>query len=306
MDLKIDSIEIKVVAWDPAAACPVAEDWLDVPSTIGPHDVETYLIGRFGPARSEPAGPTDPTDALHSGWCFDGEALAEAGLPSGDLQLLAVPFVRFPDGRRLELSEYHAAIGRHFRDLVASIDPRVGPLGGAPSERSGRLEDEHLAIATTLESDIELQVGGWLRRLVRDGRTYLVIDLPASGRYVQFVSQDGDWLRAEAVGDRYLGGHPLLSDDERAGLAELGWNEPDEHDEDGGNYWLEWGVEDDDGVDLDAARHPVSWTDPESTEVLLPDSAVADAARLAATTLCRVFGPLDLRDLVAQARTEFA
>ena len=116
---------------------------------------------------------------------------------------------------------------------------------------------------------------------------------------MQFVSHDGDWLRAEAVGDRYLGDHPLLSADERAGLTELGWNEPDERG--GGNYWLEWGVEDDEQLDLDAARHPVSWTDPESTDALLSDAAIADAARLAAMTLCRVFGPFRLCDLVAQA-----
>ncbi len=298
MDLKIDSIEIKVVAWDPAVARPVAEDWLDVPSTIGPHDVESYVISRFGPAQT---AAVDPAGAVLTGWCFGGDALVDVGLPSGDLQLLAVPFVRYPDGRRLELSEYHAALGRHFAGLVGSIDPQVGPLGDAPSERSCRLEDEHLAIATTNESDVELQVGGWLRRLIRDGRTYLVVDLPVSGRYVQFVTQDGDWLRAEAVGDRYLGGHPPLSTGERAGLSELGWNEPDEDDDDGGNYWLEWGLDDDATLGLDSARHPVSWTDPDANDSLLPDSAVADAARLAATTLCRVFGPLELSDLVAQA-----
>ena len=193
MDLKIDSIEIKVVAWDPTTARPVAEDWLDVPSSVGPHDVEAYLVGRLGPRRHEPDGSIEVGPA---GWHFDADALADVGLPSGDLQLLAVPFVRFPDGRRLELSEYHAVIGRHFRELIMSIDPGVGPLGSAPGERSGRLEDEHLAIATTIESDVELQVGGWLRRLISDGRTYLVIDLPVSGRYVQFVTQDGDWMRA--------------------------------------------------------------------------------------------------------------
>ena len=296
MDLKIDSIEIKVVAWDPTTARPVAEDWLDVPATIGPNDVEAYLVGRLGPRRDE---PVELVHARPAGWHFDPASLADVGLPSGDLQLLAVPFVRFPDGRRLELAEYHAVIGRHFRDLVASIDPHVGPLGSAPSERCGRLEEEHLAVATTIESDVELQVGGWLHRLIRDGRTYLVIDLPVSGRYVQFVTQDGDWLRAEAVGDRYLGGHPPLSAAERDGLVELGWNAPDEDDDDGGNYWLEWGL-DDESIDLDAARHPVSWTDPDSAD-LLPDTSIADASRLAATTLCRVFGPLELSDLVAQA-----
>ena len=121
-----------------------------------------------------------------------------------------------------------------------------------------------------------------------------------SGRYVQFVTEDGDWLRAEAVGDRYLGGHPPLSDRERLALIELGWNEPDEDDDSGGNYWLEWGVTDDADCDLDAARHPVSWTDPASPTSALDDAAIADAARLATMTLCRVFGPLELSHVVTQ------
>ncbi len=183
---------------------------------------------------------------------------------------------------------------------MATIDPGVGTLGVAPGERCGRLDEEVLSIVSSVEADVELQVGGWLRRMVGDGRTYLVIDLPESGRYVQFVTHDGDWLRAEAVGDRYLGGHPPLSPAERVGLAELGWNEPDEDDEDGGNWWLEWGL-DDDGLDLDAARHPVCWTDPEAADPQLPEASIADASRLAATTLCRVFGPIDLADVVAQA-----
>lgn len=298
MDLvKIDAIEIKVVAWDPRASLPVAEEWLEVPPAVGPDNVEAYLLGRFG----QPCGvDSRRPDGGPTGWYFQGDQLATLGLPGGDLQLLAVPFVRFPGGRRLELSEYHAALGRHFRDLVASLDPAIGCLGTAPAELAGRLDEEHLSIASTDESDIELQVGGWLRRMITEGHTYLVIDLPDSGRYVQFVTEQGDWLRAEAVGDRYLGGHPPLADAERAVLAELGWNEPDDDEEDGGNFWLEWSVSDDGFDPLDAARHPVSWEDATPDDTLLGDDAVADAARLAATTLCQAFGPLELAALVTQ------
>ena len=296
----IDGIEIKVVAWDPSGSMPVAENWLDIPGVLGPDNVEDYVIERFG----TPCPLVDDEalrDRLPPGWLFDGDALAGVGLPSGDLLMVAVPFVRFPDGRRLELSEYRAQLGHHFRDLVATIDPSV-EVGAAPDERPTRLHDEHLSIATTSAADIELQVGGWLRRMVRERSTYLVIDIPDSGRYVQFVTEDGDWLRAEAVGDRYLGGHPPLSTHERRGLRDLGWNAPDEDDEHGGNYWLEWNVADDD-TGLDSARHPVSWIGPEADQATVPDAALADAARLAAMTLCDVFGPLELDQLVTQSGT---
>ena len=117
-----------------------------------------------------------------------------------------------------------------------------------------------------------------------DGWTYLIVEVSGTGRYVQFLTHDGSWLRGEVVGDRHLGGHDPLSAHERERLSDMGWIAPDDRDDDCGNFWVDWGEEGDpdrpDRVSDDSL--PVS------------DRDVDEAARFAATALCEVFGPLDL------------
>ena len=161
--------------------------------------------------------------------------------------MMVVPFVRFPDGTRQELFEYNAELHREFAALVGGLDPDLDVLGAVvPAESTGRLEDERPTLVGTEREQLELQVGGWLRRMLVEGWTYLILEVSHSGRYVQFLTHDGAWLRGEAVGPRYLEGHPPLTDDEHESLCALGWNPPDSHGDDCGNYWVDWGEEVDD------------------------------------------------------------
>ena len=49
-------IDIKVIAWDEQSECAVAEDWLEVPPAVEAHNVEDYVVGRFG----------EPVDVAHA------------------------------------------------------------------------------------------------------------------------------------------------------------------------------------------------------------------------------------------------
>ncbi len=97
-----------------------------------------------------------------------------------------------------------------------------------------------------------------LTRLIDDRHTFVVVEAGVTNRFVQFIACEGEWLRAESVGNRYLDGDALTLRDELE-LARLGWNSPETDDGDCGNYWRMW--------------------DPPN---------VLDAAQLAALTLCRV------------------
>lgn len=118
--------------------------------------------------------------------------------------------------------------------------------------------EEGLRLNHTHAEPLAAELAGLLVRLLDDRHTFVIVEVDDTGRYVQFIASEGDWLRAESVGSRYLDSDPLSTRDEFE-LARLGWNTPDSDDGNSGNYWRMW--------------------DP-------PD--VLDAAQLAALTLCRV------------------
>ena len=272
-------IDIKVIAWDEQSECAVAEDWLEVPPAVEAHNVEDYVVGRFGEPVDVAVGGTDGYGEIVMGWVFASATLAQLDLPSEGLEMMVVPFVRFPDGSRRELFEYTAELHDEFEALVATIDPdATGGDGAAPVESRDRLEHERLALVGAEREVVELQVEGWLRRMRSERSTYLIVEVSGTGRYVQFLTEDGSWLRGEVVGDRHLGGHHPLSTDEQQRLADVGWNAPGDQDDDCGNFWVDWGEEPDPDHGGDAT--PVS------------DRDLEEAARFAAAALCDVFGPL--------------
>ncbi len=289
-------IDIKVIAWNEGESAAVAEDWLAVPPPVDAHNVERYVIGRFGEPVDIALGSTDVYGEILMGWVFPSAALRDLGLPSDGLEMMVVPFVRFPDGTRRELFEYNAELNREFAGLVESIGtgsgrPGTSPSDGdagaagtatsvgtgtldpgelAPVEHRSRLEDERLTLAGTSHDLIELQLGGWLRRMLLEGWSYLIVQLGHDGRYVQFLTHDGSWLRCEAVGDRYLGEAPL-SRTERDALASLGWDDPSPDPDGCGNHSMDLG-------EVDGR--------------VVTDAEITRAASIAATTLCEVFGPV--------------
>lgn len=270
-------IDIKVLAWDEDASAVVAEEWLEVPPAVDAHNVEDYVVGRFGEPVDVAMGRSDGVGEIVMGWVFDREALHRLDLPSEGLELMVVPFVRFPDGTRRELFDYTAQLHREFAALVAPLAPDAAPLDEpAPLEVVDRLEHERLDLVGTDRETVELQVGGWLHRMVREGWTYLVLEITGTGRYVQFLTHDGSWLRGEVVGDRYLGAEQAMTAEERERLADVGWNSPGSHDDDCGNHWVDWGDEHD--------------RDPSLPEATVRGRDIDEAARFAAAALCDVFG----------------
>jgi hypothetical protein len=278
-------IDIKVIAWDEHSECAVAEDWLEVPPAVDEHNVEDYVLGRFGEPVDVAVARTDEFGELVMGWVFAQDTLDQVDLPSDGLEMMVVPFVRFPDGTRRELFEYRAELSQEFAALVALVDPHHAPLGDhAPVEAHDRLEHEQLTLCSTEVDQVELQLGGWLRRMVAEGWTYLVLEVSGTGRYVQFLTHDGSWLRGEVVGDRYLDEHTALSADEHQRLVDIGWNPPGDRGDESGNYWVDWGDDaPDDDLDGDAPA--------------VPSCDLDEAARFGATALVQVFGPLRRSDV---------
>ncbi len=280
-------IDIKVIAWDERAGCAVAEEWLEVPPAVDAQNVEDYVFGRFGEPVDVAVSHTDGFGELVMGWVFPTSTLQQLALPSDGLDMMVVPFVRFPDGTRRELFEYTAELHTEFAALVGPMDPAVDLIGSAvPVESATRLEDEHLVLVGTEREALELQLGGWIRRLLGEGWTYLVLEVTGTGRYVQFLTHDGSWLRGEVVGDRYLDGHEPLSDEEHQRLVDVGWNTPASSDDGCGNYWVEW-TPDPDRTDmaLGAAAHPAGPSAPDCVST----RDIDEAARFAAAALCDVF-----------------
>jgi hypothetical protein len=277
-------IDIKVIAWDDREGCAVAEDWLEVPPAVDEHNVEDYVLGRFGEPLDVAVSRTDGFGEIVMGWVFPPDSLARVDLPCDGLEMMVVPFVRFPDGSRRELFEYTAELHHEFAALVASIDPGAGRLcERAPVESRDRLEHEQPVLCSVELDQLELQLGGWLQRMLTEGWTYLILEMSGTGRYVQFLTHDGSWLRGEVVGDRYLEGHRRISADEHQRLVDLGWNAPGEHDDESGNYWVDWG-------DAEEA-------DRTGTFALVADRDVDEAARFAAAALVEVFGPCEVDDI---------
>lgn len=280
-------IDIKVIAWDEDAQRGVAEDWLEVPPAVDAQRVEDYVISRFGEPIDVAVGRTDRFGEIVMGWVFPASHLEQVGLPDDGVEMMVVPFVRFPDGTRRELFEYNAELNDEFAALAALIDPDAPAVTDtAPDESIGRLDSEDLQLVSDDAEQIELQLEGWLRRMLAEGWTYLILEVPDTGRYVQFLTHDGDWLRGEVVGDRYLGAHAPLTPDEHERLRDLGWNPPDPTDDGCGNFWIDWGraegEPDDPGYPFDED---------------VSDRDIEEAARFAATTLCAVFGPVGPDDV---------
>lgn len=284
---QIVAIEIEAVAWDRRASTALDQVRLEVPDHVGMQGLQAYLERRFGPS----TGTVNTVDETGSdvvvGWLFAAEALAELGLDHPDANLLAVPFVRFADGTRRELTVYNAELQQRFEQIARALDPglesteRARPderadlldLGGSPAEQLGRLEDEQLTLYHADRAGVSLELGGWLRRMLAEGHTFLVVEIADTGRYLQFVTHDGTWLRGEVVGPTHLLGRPPFTGAELLTIAALGWFEPDDG-PGGGNFWREWG-------------------DPETGE----DVDVDEAAEIGAMTLCDAFGPFEPQDI---------
>ena len=110
--------------------------------------------------------------------------------------------------------------------------------------------------------------------------------MSGTGRYVQFLTHDGSWLRGEVVGDRHLGGHDPLSADEQQRLSDIGWNPPGDHGDDCGNFWVDWGEE---PGDLGAGAGPMTAPRcPTATSTRRPGSPQRRCARCSAR--CEVDG----------------
>jgi hypothetical protein len=105
------------------------------------------------------------------------------------------------------------------------------------------------------------EIGDLLARMLEDTHTYVIIEVDKPFRFVQFLTEDGDWIRAETVGNRYLSPADALSDAEQRQLLRFGWEDVGTDRGNCGNYWRNL---DRDQVDF--------------------------AAQLAAITLCAVHG----------------
>jgi hypothetical protein len=88
-----------------------------------------------------------------------------------------------------------------------------------------------------------MELAGLLDQLLETKHAFLIIELKSCGRYVQFLTEDGDWIRAETVGNRWLAElnvEPSLSEDDDALLVRFGWQEVGSDEGNCGNYWQHW------------------------------------------------------------------
>lgn len=278
-------IDIKVIARETTSRGEVAENWLEVPASIDTADVEEFVVERFGePLDLEVESRSDQGEVVR-GWVFPTVSPGLIAGPAEGIEMIVVPFVRFPDGTRRELFDYMAELDREFRELALGIDPQAHIPGTPASCRpAALLADEHIAVYSTDPDLLTLQIAGWIRRAIREGHTYLVFDLTATGRYVQFVTHDGTPLRGEVSGDRHLSSSQRLSPAEHEALIAAGWSGPESCDEDCGNYWVQWGK-------------------PRRTEFAdyQVKSRPDEAAQIASATLWSVFGVKDPAEIEVTA-----
>jgi hypothetical protein len=279
---RIVAVEVEAVAWDRRAVAAIDQQRLEVPEDLDAHSLREHLEARFGGSTGTVNTEDEAFGDIVVGWLFPADALAELGMDHPGATLLAVPYVRFANGVRKELAIYNAELQARFADLARSLSPDGSPpwsategpsdadlLGGGAPEKGTRLAEEQLRLYHSDRDGIRLELEGWLRRLLAEGYTFIVIEVGHLGRYLQFVTHDGSWLRGEVVGPTNLRGCPPLDEVELLSLHAGGWNDPEE-DAGIGNFWLEWG-------------------DPEVGEPV----DVEHAAHLAALTLDAAFGPID-------------
>ena len=88
-----------------------------------------------------------------------------------------------------------------------------------------------------------MEIHGLLELLVEERHAFLIIGLPHWHRYVQFITQEGDWIRGETVGNEYLDFESSLTEDDDRLLMQLGWNPVEPREEACGNYWRHWEVD---------------------------------------------------------------
>lgn len=286
--LDYSKVEIKVVSCGPGRDAST-EHWIEVPDALDPGSVEDFVIDRFGEPSDVALRSAGALGEVVRGWVYPADAgilqLAELSPVAPTDEILIVPFVRFDDGSRRELFTYASELNHAFAEAIAPLGaPQLDCEQLAPGEASSRLAQERAWLVGD-ESLLELQIAGWLRRMVEEQWTFLILDAPATGRYVQFLVHGGDWLRGEAVGDRYLDGHPPLTHRERSLLSSVGWNEPFIGSDSSGNHWFEW------IADLSAASGP------EDPACRVEDDDVLDAAHMAARTLTDVFTSLRMHDI---------
>lgn len=107
------------------------------------------------------------------------------------------------------------------------------------SERRPPLADlSHLELySDTLDGLIE-EMTELLRLMIEDTDEFLIVDRVGGQRYVQFLTEDGDWMRCEAAGDVNLENEYRPTDADRAALADLGWHEPVGEDK-AANYYVD-------------------------------------------------------------------
>lgn len=259
------AIEIDAVAWDVTTGRAVGRRRVEFGGPLERAAVQALVETRFGAPLGTAHSSGAPGDTP-IGWTYPIEAHPELGAQHPGAELLVIPYACFADGTR--------------RELLLHADHRASPSPSpSPSQRT-RLEHESLHLRRTDRAGVTLELGRWLRRLLADGHTYLVIEVGDRHRYVQFATHCGEWLRGEVVGPAHLPFHPL-SPEEEFSILDIGWLPPSEE-EDGGNFWMEWG-DPDVGIPVD----------------------VADAAELAAATLCVAFGPFEPHEAVVRAGPAF-
>lgn len=268
-------IDLLLVASDAAGKC--WQRWMPVPPSVDERGLARYVEQMFGP----PFDPVDPAAEYPGpgGWLLDATAVELDGLPPSADRLQVLPHVRLESGERQPLPEYRSVLSSRFAALVGTPVPVE-----APTEGGRRLDSEQLTLIEEDERLIELQLTGWLQRMIDEGGTYLTICLGERGRYVQFMV-DGDrrQLVAEAVSNRHLEPYQALSRSEQEALITAGWNAPDGAAAD--NYWSHWSL-----PGPSPMPHPSqsATMGPPSRRHSLSPQAMA-AARLAAYTICVVF-----------------
>ena len=226
--------ELSFVVWDEREARAVDQRRVELPPGLDVDGVRWFVEQRYGPVRGvvHAAGSDGPP----IGWTLPVEAVPELAREHTGTVLLVVAYGRAPDGTLHELT---------------------------PGGR--RLAEERPVLGTTSRAGVTIQVGGWLRRMLEEGHTYLLLELGEDARYVQYATHDGSWLRGEVVGSVHVPDRPLTPAEEAA-ILDVGWHPPtgDPDSGPGGvNHWMEWG-------------------DPSTGEPV----DVQDAAELTAATLC--------------------
>ena len=130
----------------------------------------------------------------------------------------------------------HRLVTSRPRHSLSVVDERIETMTSRPPdpddsdthdsvERAALASDPALGLTHTHAEPLAQELVHILIRLIDDQHTFLIVELAGTGRFVQFIACDGDWLRGESVGNRYLDEAHLLSTSEQS---------------ESGNYWRMW------------------------------------------------------------------